>query len=435
MRWSGLIALLFAASVHGQIVQQVVMTAHPASAMTVTAHLGGTATGIGNDSGNGGFVFETPLTIPSGVTGLTWDTVLHFAVASPQNSPWGIAVYTDHSGAVDGGSLICSFSSSSTPSSGDNSVASNCSTVPVAGGSYWVTTITNSNTQQQVYAGNAAACATGKFSNFSNLALTPFPAITLQTNGWPNTFPALGHTQSNSCYQGYVNVNYTTTAPIVVNGAAFATAGSDLATATVGFPPTASGHGLACDVQIYGENTTTNFGTLTTSASQSMTKQTQGGAACTGTQVNNFAQCWYTLDNPTAGTNSVTFTTTDTAYHPAITCIETQGTASSSSVDQVQYDTSAHATPFTGPNVTPTAAPEVGLCGVANTQFEAIGSPGTYTPGSGWAQIAFGQNNAASVSYVYAIFANFTSNTSTYQCTGSYSISGTDNLTGTITKK
>jgi hypothetical protein len=382
-------------------------------ATTATANFGQTIANTAYiDNGNALLPFANQFTTPTPSSGSITVTALGSFISSPAAANWGLAIYTDSSGAP--GSLVsgCSTFSSSTPGTGANTLAPGTCTLS-GGTNYWIAFVTASNTQNQLLSGTSPTTTCPNSTLGTNFVNSPIASFTSAAS-WPSTWPA--SSGGNTCHANYVTLQYNTTAKytIISSGMAECTMGN--VTCTFDIAPTGSGHGLIVGTALADTAGTFSISSITDSASDTISAR---GSCSSHISSINLAMCFASTDRVTSGANSLTLTgSISSGCIVHIAFAEVAGTAASSSFDKSDYDTSTQSSPFTSGNTATTTQANEILFGLA---LNAAGSSGVFTAGGSWTLIEQLENGA---NMTTALFMKTVSSTGAYNLSGSYNSTG-----------
>jgi hypothetical protein len=383
-------------------------------ATTVTVNLGPTIANTAYiDNGNALLPFANQFTTPTPSSGSITVTALGSFISSPAAANWGLAIYTDSSGAP--GSLVsgCSTFSSSTPSTGANTLAPGTCTLSGAT-NYWIAFVTASNTQNQLLTTGSTSTTTCPNSSFgTSFVNSPIASFTSAVS-WPSTWPSA--TGGQPCHPNYVTLQYNTTATytIISSGMAECTMGN--VTCTFDIAPTGGGHGLIVGTGLVDIAGTFSLSSVTDSASDTISAR---GSCSSHITSNNLAMCFASTDRVTSGATSLTLNgsiSSGCLIHIAFA--EVEGTAASSSFDKSDYDTSTQSSPFTSGNTATTTQANEILFGLA---VNGTGSSGVFTAGGSWTLI---EQLDDTVAQTTALFMKAVSSTGAYNLSGSYNSTG-----------
>lgn len=402
----------------------VIAASSPASGTLITINLGQTiASQSVTDTGFQLFISATQFTTPTPSSGTISVPSLGVMVESPGAGNWGLALYTDSSNAPS--TLVspnCSVASGSTPSSHTAVLTlTGCLVSPAT--KYWVSFITNNNTELLPLSSKGGCDSSpGIQSVISNSAIGSFST----SADFPSTFPA--NTAGGECIGIFATIQYTVTSPTyLLAGKGVAVCAASVATCVADVAPLGTGHGLvvgnaAADLSAVA----TLVSSFADSAGDTITRR----GTCTGTTTISDALCMGSVDQATAGANTITVNFGGTALSGALAYAEVIGTAVSSSFDQVEYDTVRLATPFTSGNTSATTQTNEVLFGIADNTLASS----TFTAGGTWSilgQATTATGNNMTVGW----FMKTTSSTGTQNLQGSYGTAGTTNLPGLATFK
>jgi len=378
---------------------------------SVTVNLGQTIAATSNTDNNQLLLTASYFTTPTPSSGSISVTSMGLFVVSPTSNNWGFAIYTDNSGTPNALVSGCTSFSSSTPST--PVATQNFSGCTLSANThYWAAFVTASASQQYLFSNGPCSASSNIGTNFGQ-TLGSFTSAASWPSSWTSSLAS-----TNACYGIWATMQYTTTANYTV-----ATGGTTDCTSfpcTVDIVTAGSGHGAFA-----GAEYNTGGGALSAvSDSQSDSFTIRGSCPISGV----LGICGTSIDRITAGSNTLTFTFSSAPNYATVSYAELIGTAASSSFDQVHYDTSNSATPFTSGNTGTTGQANEILVGLVDN----ILGTGTFGAGGSWNLI--GQATIAS-HQSGALYYQVVTNTGAYNLQGTYSQSGTENLPGLLTFK
>lgn len=390
---------------------------------SVTVNLGQTIGSQGvTDTGFSLFVSATQFKTPTPSSGTIAVTSLGVGVENPGAGNWGLAIYNDSANAPSTLVSNCSTFSSTTATVHISTLAPT-SCVLSAATKYWVAFITANNTQTLPLSSKGGCDSSpGLQSVISNSAIGAFSSVA----SWPGTFPA--NAAGGECIEIFATVQYTVASPTYLfAGSGVAVCPASVTSCAVDIAPFGTAHELvvgnaAADLSAVA--------TLVSSFADSAGDTIPRRGTCTGTTTISDALCIGSVDQATAGTNTLTVNYGGTGLAGAVAYTEVIGAASSSSFDQVSYDTARKATPFTSNNTGATTQANEVLFGIADNTLASS----TFTASGGWSII--GQaTTATGNNMTVAWFTKTVSATGTQNLTGSYGTAGTTNLPGLASYK
>lgn len=396
---------------------------------SITVNLGQTIGSQGvTDTGFGTatpFIAATQFTTPTPSTGTISVTALGAGVENPGAGNWGLAIYTDSANTPSTLVSNCSTFSSTTATVHISTLAPT-SCVLSAATKYWVAFITTNNTQTLPLSSKQASSFCDSSPGIQSFITNAGIASFLNVGSWPGTFPASA--AGAECIEIFATVQYTVASPTYLfAGKGLAVCAASVTSCTVDVAPLGSAHGLvvgnaAADLSALA----ILVSSFADSAGDTITRR----GTCTGTTTISDALCIGSVDQATAGTNTITVNYAGTALAGAVAYAEIIGTASSSSFDQVQYDTVRLATPFTSGNTPSTTQANEVVFGIADNTLASS----TFTAGGSWSLL--GQaTTATGNNMTVGWFTKTVSSTGAQNLQGSYGAAGTTNLPGLGTFK